>query len=74
MLLPRNREAIVPNRKITEYLLSETHQVGKAKAKYFRTLGYSHTNPSQLKEDFIAIAMTNEVSEVIDTRFGRKYL
>ncbi|GLI35536.1 DUF6883 domain-containing protein [Desulforhabdus amnigena] len=74
MKLPRNREAIVPERKITEYLLSESHPVGKAKARYFRALGYSERNASQLKEDLTAIAVTYEVTEMIDTPFGRKYV
>jgi hypothetical protein len=72
MKLPRNREAIVLERKITEYLLSESHPVGKA--KYFRALGYTERNASQLKEDLTAIAITEEVTEMIDTPFGRKYV
>ena len=40
MKLPRSLEAIVPERKLTGYLLSETHPVGRAKAKFFRALGF----------------------------------
>lgn len=43
MKLPRNREAIVPELKLTDYLLSETHPVGRAKAKFFRALGCAAT-------------------------------
>ena len=74
MKLPRNREAIIPERKITDYLLSESHPVGKAKAKYFRSLGYSERNASQLKEALAAIAVMNEVTELISTPFGTKYI
>ncbi len=74
MKLPKNREVIVPERKITEYLLSASHPVGKAKAGYFRGLGYSERNASQLKDDLAAIGITEKVTEVIDTPFGRKYV
>ncbi len=48
--------------------------MGKAKAKYFRTLGYSERNASQLRDDLTGIAISEEVAEVIDTPFGRKYV
>ena len=74
MKLPRNRDAIVQDGKLASYLLSDTHPVGKAKARYFRSLGYSTANAEQLKDDLIAIAASNEVTETIDTPFGTKYL
>jgi len=74
MKLPKNQEAIVPERKITGYLLSENHPVGKAKAKYFKSLGYSERNAAHMKEALAAIALMNEVTEVISTPFGTKYI
>lgn len=56
MKLPGNRHAIVQDGKLASYLLSDTHPVGKAKARYFRSLGYSTANAGQLKDDLIAIA------------------
>jgi hypothetical protein len=40
-LLPNARLAIIDNRKITAYLLAETHPAGRAKAAFFRGLGFS---------------------------------
>jgi len=51
-----------------------THAIGKVKAKYFRTLGYREKNVVQLKEALVSIAVTNEVTEVIATSFGMKYV
>ncbi len=48
MKLPGNRDAVVQDGKLADYLLSETHPVGKAKAKYFRSLGYSIANAGHL--------------------------
>jgi hypothetical protein len=74
MKLPGNRDAVVQDGKLTAYLLSETHPVGNAKAKYFKSLGYSVANADHLRNDLIAIITSNEVTETIDTSFGTKYL
>jgi hypothetical protein len=74
MKLPRNLEAVVPENKLTGYLLSETHPLGRSKAKYFRALGYSERNLVRLKEALVAIAVTGDVIEVISTAFGTKYV
>lgn len=74
MKLPRNQEAIVTEVKITAYLLSESHPVGKAKARYFKKIGYSEKNVAQLRQDLIEIAVNNAVSEEVGTLFGVKYI
>jgi len=74
MKLPENQDAVVQDGKLATYLLSETHPVGKAKAKYFRSLGYSIANADQLKNDLVAITVSNEVTETINTLFGTKYV
>ena len=74
MKLPRNQEAIVPEEKITGYLLSESHPVGKAKARYFKKIGYSEENIAQLRQDLIKIAVTNAVCEEVRAVFGIKYI
>jgi len=48
--------------------------VGRAKAKYFRILGYNEKNAVQLREGLLTIAADGMVAEVIDTPFGRKYV
>jgi hypothetical protein len=40
MELPNKANAQVPFEKIVDYLLSETHSVGRSKAKYFRSYGF----------------------------------
>jgi hypothetical protein len=74
MKLPRNQEAVVPEEKITGYLLSESHPVEKAKAGYFRKTGYSEKNVERLREDLIRIAVSNAVSEEVSTLFDIKYI
>ena len=39
----------IPVAKIKEYLLSETHIVGKSKAKFFQAVGFNKSNAKLLK-------------------------
>jgi hypothetical protein len=74
MKLPRYLDAILPEKKLTAYLLSETHPVGRTKARYFRALGYTERNLARLKEDLLSVAASSDVTEVISTPFGTKYV
>jgi hypothetical protein len=59
---------------LTEYLLSERHAIGKAKAKYFRSLGYNDANIDQLQRDLIMIVKSHEITHKVETPFGLKYI
>ena len=72
-MLPNHENAYVPERKLKEYLLSEKHAVGKSKAKYFRSLGYTESNVDQLQNDLLMIVKSYEITQKIETSFGLKY-
>ncbi len=74
MNLPGSQDAVIEEKKLTDYLLSEVHPVGKSKARYFRALGYREMNADLLKEGFKGIANSNQVREAINTPFGMKYV
>ena len=74
MRLPNKEKAYIPPNKLTGYLLSETHAVGKSKAKFFRPLGFDETTVEQLEQGLLAIAQTNEVRESIALPHGTKYV
>jgi len=71
--LPLGDQAAVPLTKITEYLLNEAHPQGRAKAAFFRRLGYHPGRPEQLQEAMLELARTSDVAETT-FRFGRKYV
>ena len=73
MLLPNCENAYVPPEKLTHYLLSETHIVGKAKAKFFRAHGYNDDNVHLLEQGLLLIARNNEVEEETTSLHGTKY-
>ena len=74
MRLPNYEMAYVPKHKIINYLLSETHAVGKAKSRYFRSLGFTEENADQLTDALLMIAQSEEVSQEVPSRYGIKYI
>lgn len=73
MKLPYSENAYVPKEKLLGYLLSETHPIGKFKAKFFRKLGFNETNVEKLEQYLLSIAQTNEIDEMKETPFGINY-
>jgi hypothetical protein len=74
MELPNKSRAYVPPKKITDYLLSETHAVGKSKARYFRSFGFNHTTADQLRQGLMSIAQSGQVEEAEKSPFGTKFI
>lgn len=74
MELPRRDEAFVPQRKITDYLLADTHQQGKPKANFFRRFGFSTAQPEQLAESLREHAQRNPVVRTEPTSHGMLYV
>jgi hypothetical protein len=74
MKLPNRENASVPASKLTDYLLSETHSVGRSKAKFLRLLGFDESNVQTLEQGLLAIAQTGDVKEVAPSRHGTKYV
>jgi len=72
MKLPNINQAIVPSEKLRDYLLSFSHPVGKFKAVFFRTLGYTDKNWQQL-ELAIRSLLKQDAFERERTNFGQKY-
>ncbi len=72
--LPHCENAYVPRQKLTEYLLSEAHPIGKAKARFFRAAGFDETNLEVLEQEFLRIAQEEEVVETTATRYGAKFV
>lgn len=60
--------------KVTEYLLSETHAVGKSKASYFRSYGYNDENANDLAQGLLAIAQNSQVETSERSPYGTKYI
>ena len=74
MFLPHGEECNVPDVKLIGYLLSETHPVGKAKAKLLRSLGFNENNVEALRNGLIRIACEGPIGETTVSEHGTKYV
>ncbi|MEO0759174.1 MAG: DUF6883 domain-containing protein [Cyanobacteria bacterium J06648_16] len=74
MELPNRDEAYIQTTKLTGYLLSETHVVGKSKAKFFRAKGFNETNLPLLEQALLNLARTQPVQSSAQTIHGTKYV
>jgi hypothetical protein len=74
MLLPNRKKAHVPKLKLTSYLLSSTHPVGKTKAQFYQLHGYTNENANFLKRELLEAARKGEVQTTVNTAYGTKYI
>jgi hypothetical protein len=71
--LPSGEYAIVSRPKICDYLLSPTHPIGRFKAAFFSTLGYTIDNWERLQQDLLELARSGEAFAGQESRYGQKY-
>ena len=64
--------AHIPREKLQDYVLSESHPVGRFKAKFFRSLGFERTDWRALKVEILSM-LDNEAKEKERTEYGQKY-
>ena len=74
MKLPGVDEAVIESAKIREYLLSATHPVGRFKAMFFKSLGYSDSNWRRLEADLQQIARSGDATHSQESPYGKKYV
>lgn len=73
MKLPSVESAIVPEEKITQYLLNRAHPAGGSKAVFFLGFGFKTEEWQLLGEALLRHARDNEVVESEETRYGIRY-
>lgn len=74
MTLPHVERAIIPERKLTEYLLSPTHRTGRDKAAFFTRFGFSRAQWETLANALRRHAVEQEVNATELTAFGMNYV
>lgn len=74
MKLPNYEQAIVPQEKITEYLLSLTHPDGKSKAKFFLKFGFNVDSWEIMATALINHAADYELTKIESSPFGTRYV
>jgi hypothetical protein len=71
---PSFKDTVIPVEKLTDYLLSRGHPIGRWKAKFFRSIGFSETNVDTLRDALSRIAQYGTVKETVRSSFGTKYV
>lgn len=74
MKLPNYNQAIVPRRKITDYLLSSAHRDGHGKAAFFSRFGFTPESWQTLAEALFHHAAQHEIVKMEETPFGTRYV
>lgn len=72
--LPNIEQATVPEAKIREYLLSETHPDGREKAAFFKRFGFSLAEWEMLAQALLRHATESEVMRANRSWHGIKYI
>jgi filamentous hemagglutinin len=71
--LPRVANAILGDRKITQFLLSTVRPTGASEAKFFMSFGFSPGNLAELKSALLNHPLNNPVTSQRSNRFGQKF-
>jgi len=74
MRVPKIEFAVVPEQKITRYLLNPAHPVGGSKALFFLRFGFSVSNWQVLAQTLLDHARANDVVESEQTKYGVSYV
>ena len=74
MKLPNAERAVVPERKITYYLLSTAHRGGRHEAECLRSFGFKLEAWVELATALLNHARNYEAVEIVPTPFGRNYV
>jgi hypothetical protein len=71
--LPNVELARVEDSKLHGYLLSLSHPEGGAKARFYKSVGFTIDNDEELRIELLRIARTFDVVEISADEFGVKY-
>lgn len=73
MKLPEHAQALIPERKITAYLLWLSHRDGRSKAVFFMHFGFTLENWVALAAALKRHAADHEIAAAESTAFGTNY-
>ena len=72
-MLPNCDRAFIDPSKLTDYLLSPAHPIGRFKAAVFMALGYTQDQWEVLEGDLLSMARANPAIPGQPSAYGQKY-
>jgi hypothetical protein len=73
MKLPEAQRVLITAAKIRDYLLSTSHPVGRFKAPFFASLGYTVADWQRLEKDLLVLAGSGDAEPGRESPYGQKY-
>ncbi|WP_409013333.1 DUF6883 domain-containing protein [Dyadobacter sp. CY343] len=73
MKIPNNDQSFVADRKITEYLLSDTHEIGKHKADFFKRFGFKISDLHTFKSALMQHSIDRDIEKTNNSDHGVRY-
>ncbi len=74
MKLPNYEKVVINPQKFTDYILSDSHPIGKYKAAYFKNIGYVKENYHLLMSEILKLIKENNIDLETENEFGKKYI
>ena len=74
MRLPGAEHSICDATKVQDYLLSREHPVGRAKAQFFESLGFTRAEWHALQSALLRVGRDGEAELGAASVFGQKYV
>lgn len=74
MTLPNAQNADVSDKKLLSYLLDLNHLQNQGKAAFFKIVGFTLINPDDLRVAFLSQIAANDVTKIINTNFGTRFV
>jgi hypothetical protein len=71
--LPGADQAVVDPIKVRDYLLSLEHPVGRGKARFFQSLGFTRSGWPALQRALLRLAQDADATELAPSPHGQKY-
>lgn len=72
--IPNYEKAIIDAAKLKDYVLSDSHPIGRFKAVLFQRMGYGRENWEQLAKDIGTQHLTLNAELGEKTKYGQKYI
>ena len=71
--MPNCDHSVVSKQKIISYLLNDTHEIGRGKAKFFKNFGFDIADIGTFKNALIQHSVDRDMESEETTGFGTKY-
>lgn len=71
--VPNCDQSIIEPTKISDYLLSAAHPIGRVKARFFKRFGFREGAPEELIQALLMHVRDNAVARTETSSYGTKY-